>query len=147
MASIVIMSGDRRGDRYPLGRRTTVVGRAESLPIQVLDDRISRKHMQIHFEATTCCYRITDMASRNGVFLNGIRIERETVLADGDRIRIGDTLLLFSERQDIQDTVALHRFKKAGERDRRTHSNLVVHEHMYRPIAIGRDRRGALVAL
>jgi len=29
MASIIVMSGKNKGDYYPLGRRTTVIGRAE----------------------------------------------------------------------------------------------------------------------
>ena len=148
MASIVIASGDRRGDCYPLGRRTNVVGRAESLPIQVLDDRVSRKHMQIHFETATNRYWITDMASRNGVFVNGTRIRGETLLADRDRIRIGNTLLLFTESRNAENTVALHRFKKAGERDRRTHTNLYAHKPIHpMPKAIARGHGGVLVAV
>ena len=148
MASIVIASGDRRGDCYPLGRRTNVIGRAESVPIQVLDDRISRKHAQIRFESTTNRYWIVDMASRNGVFVNGVRIEGQAALTDRDSVRIGDTLLLFTENQNINSTVALHRFKKAGERDRRTHVDLNSRRCVGRiPVAIGRERGGALVAL
>ena len=50
MASIVILTGPQKGDYYPLGQRTNVVGRDEALPIQILDELVSRKHMQICFD-------------------------------------------------------------------------------------------------
>ena len=39
MASIIVMTGTQKGDYYPLGRRTNVIGRDEALPVQILDDR------------------------------------------------------------------------------------------------------------
>jgi hypothetical protein len=50
MASIIIATGPQKGDYYPLGHRTNVIGRDEALPIQVLDEHVSRKHMQISFD-------------------------------------------------------------------------------------------------
>ncbi len=50
MASIIIASGKQAGTYYPLGHRTTVIGRAESLLVQVLDDQVSRKHVQIRYD-------------------------------------------------------------------------------------------------
>jgi pSer/pThr/pTyr-binding forkhead associated (FHA) protein len=120
MASIEIASGERRGDRYPLGHRTNVVGRAESLPIQILDDRVSRKHAQIRFDPATGRYSMLDMCSRNGVFLNGARVTAEAILNHCDRIRIGRTELVFSERDPDGNTALLHRFNKPGERQRPT---------------------------
>jgi hypothetical protein len=88
MASIIVTSGAQKGDYYPLGQRTNVVGRAESLPIQVLDDLVSRKHMQIHFDKERNRYSVVDMKSKHGVFVNGARITEETGLVDGDQILI-----------------------------------------------------------
>jgi pSer/pThr/pTyr-binding forkhead associated (FHA) protein len=120
MASIVIATGDRRGSRYFLGRRTSVIGRAESLPIQILDDLVSRKHVQIRFNPATRRYLMLDMSSKNGVFLNGLRVTAETLLTHCDRIRIGRTELLFSERDLHGNTAVWHHFNKAGERQRPT---------------------------
>ncbi len=118
MASIVIASGERRGDYYPLGRRTNVIGRRESLPIQILDDRVSRKHLQIRFDRAAARYFAVDMGSKNGVFVNGVKIATETPLRHGDRIHLGDTELLFTDRDYDADAPALHRLKRPGE-DRR----------------------------
>ncbi|MBP7050943.1 MAG: FHA domain-containing protein [Phycisphaerae bacterium] len=126
MACIVVTSGPCRGDRYPLGHRTNVIGRAESLPIQVLDDRVSRKHLQIRFDSATGRYLALDMNSRNGVFINGVRLAAATSLRDRDRIRLGGTVLLFAQSDSDEDTMVWHRFKKAGEHQRPTHFDLSV---------------------
>jgi pSer/pThr/pTyr-binding forkhead associated (FHA) protein len=60
------------------------------------------------------------MRSKHGVFINSRRISSETVLADGDQILIGQTTLLFADK-DFQDREsALSHFKKVGERMRPT---------------------------
>lgn len=116
MASLFVVSGGDNVDYYPLGKRTTVVGRDEAVPIQVVDKQVSRKHMQIRLDKESECYYVIDMTSRNGVFINGRKIAVETVLADGDRIRIGDTDMLFTLKDFDDRENALHNFKKVGER-------------------------------
>jgi pSer/pThr/pTyr-binding forkhead associated (FHA) protein len=116
MASLFVVSGGEQVNYYPLGKRTTVVGRDEAVPIQVVDKQVSRKHLQIRLDKKSECFYVTDMTSRNGVFINGRKINEETVLADGDRIRIGDTEMLFTLKDFPDRENALHNFKKAGER-------------------------------
>ncbi|UCG57489.1 MAG: FHA domain-containing protein [Phycisphaerales bacterium] len=120
MATILVVSGDSKGDFYPLGRRTNVIGRAEALPIQLLDDFVSRKHLQIRFDKETNRYYAADMKSKHGVFINAGRINDETPLVDRDIIRIGRTTLIFTERNFDDRRSALSRFKKPGERMRPT---------------------------
>ena len=116
MASLIVMSGKSKGDYYPLGRRTTVIGRDEALLVQILDEGISRKHMQIRFDNNTGHYFALDMKSKNGVFINDRKIESEILLADGDRIRIGDTIILFTQKDFPNREDALSHFKKVGQR-------------------------------
>ncbi|MHC4220566.1 MAG: FHA domain-containing protein, partial [Planctomycetota bacterium] len=47
MASILIVSGSSEGDYYLLGRQTVVVGRDDGCHIQIVDNAVSRKHLQI----------------------------------------------------------------------------------------------------
>jgi pSer/pThr/pTyr-binding forkhead associated (FHA) protein len=116
MPSIIVTSGPQRGDYYPLGQRTNVIGRDEALPIQILDEMVSRKHLQIRFDKDNNRYYAFDMKSRHGVFVNGKKINTETILADGDSVTIGRTRFLFTLK-DFQDREsALSHFKKAGER-------------------------------
>jgi pSer/pThr/pTyr-binding forkhead associated (FHA) protein len=124
MASIFVVTGTQKGDYYPLGRRTNVVGRDEALLIQVLDDRVSRKHMRIGFNADSDRHYVADMNSRHGVFVNGNKITDETVLNDGDYITIGGTSLLFTEKDFDDHESALSHFKKVGERERPTQMSL-----------------------
>jgi len=121
MASIFVMTGKQKGDYYPLGRRTNVVGRDEALLIQILDDRVSRKHMRIGFNADSGRHYVADMNSRHGVFINGSKITDETLLNDGDYITLGGTGLLFTEKDFDDHESALSHFKKVGERERPTH--------------------------
>lgn len=120
MASIIVISGAQKGDYYLLGHRTNVVGRAESLPIQILDEHISRRHMQVRFDTEKQRYYAFDMKSKHGVFINGQRIRQETLLVDGDQILIGETVLLFTDEDFSDRESALSHFKKVGERIRPT---------------------------
>ena len=123
MASVFIISGDQKGGYYPLGLRTNVIGRDEALPIQVLDDLVSRKHLQIRYDRQRGRYYAIDMKSRNGVSVNDKKITEETVLADGDEILIGHTTLLFTEKDFDDWESALSHSKKVGERMRSTHTD------------------------
>lgn len=120
MASLIVTSGKQEGSYYPLGRRTNVVGRDEALPIQILDNMVSRKHLQIRFDPATGKYHAFDMKSRNGVYVNDERVEGERALADGDVILIGLTSLLFTEKDFKDKESALLHYKKVGERMRVT---------------------------
>ena len=103
MASLIVASGESTGTYYPLGHRTNVLGRSESLLIQILDDQVSRKHLQIRYDPESTKYSAVDMHSRNGVFVNGQKIVEERFLVEGDRVLIGNTELLFTE-EDFKDS-------------------------------------------
>src|SRR5512135_208097 len=102
MASVIVTTGDQKGEFLPLGRRISVIGRAENLPLQVRDDLVSRKHLRIRFEEETGDYFAEDMGSHNGVYINNRRIEERTRLAEGDMILIGATFLMFTQK-DFDD--------------------------------------------
>jgi len=120
MASIIVTSGQQEGEFLPLGRRTNVIGRAENLPLQLLDDMVSRKHLRVCFDETRGQYEAEDINSRHGVFINHGRISEPTPLTDGDEILLGQTTLLFTT-DDFEDREsALSHYKKVGERSRQT---------------------------
>jgi len=120
MASIIVTSGDQKGEFLPLGRRINVIGRAEALPMQILDDLVSRKHLRIRYDEKTNEHLAEDMESKHGVFINNRKISELTPLKEGDLIRIGQTVLMFTN-EDIDDREsALAHYKKAGERQRPT---------------------------
>ena len=120
MASIIIMSGTQN-EFYSLDQQHVyVIGRSENLPIQILDEYVSREHLQIHFDRRKNCFCALDLGSRHGVFINGRKIVMETFLADDDRIRIGDTTILFTSEDFSDNDSAFSHFKKFGEFEKPT---------------------------
>ena len=120
MASLIVIQGPHLGDYYPLGRRTVVIGRDEACPIQVLDYAVSRKHVQLRQDRRTGRYIATDMKSVNGVFIDHRRISGESVLHDGDEIRIGSTTFIFLKADFPDRHGAYAHFHRRGERQRLT---------------------------
>ena len=120
MGSLIVTSGEQASEFLPLGERISVIGRVESLPLQILDDMVSRKHLRIRFHKDARKYYAEDMGSKHGTFINMRRITGETMLAENDEIRIGETKLLFTEKDfDTKESALVH-WKKVGEKSRTT---------------------------
>jgi len=113
------MSGSKN-DYYTLAQATIVIGRSETLPVQVLDEYVSRKHLQIRLDADSGRYVALDLNSKHGAFLNDRKMTQETTLTDGDQIRIGDTNILFTDQDFTTREDAIAHFRKHGERTRPT---------------------------
>lgn len=70
------------------------LGRGETCEIRLDDANASREHAAIRFVRGR--YYILDLRSRNGTFVNGARV-KQAGLKDGDRVRIGDTVLVYRD--------------------------------------------------
>jgi pSer/pThr/pTyr-binding forkhead associated (FHA) protein len=115
MACLIVTTGPRKGDFYRLGQRTNAVGRDETLPIQINDKHVSRKHMELRFDKDHWRYSVLDMDSKHGVMVNGAKIDKETVLNDNDCITIGGITLLFTVKDFFDRKAALDHTKKIGQ--------------------------------
>ena len=80
MASILVVSGPNEGDYYPLGSRAVVIGRDEGCSIQIVDDSVSRRHVQVRLDGADKTYNVQDMKSTNGSFLNDRKITDDVSL-------------------------------------------------------------------
>lgn len=80
------------GRRLPLGEETMTLGRMSDCDIVVADPRVSRQHAEIRPSGHG--FVVTDLGSMNGTVVNGAPI-REHPLADGDEVRLGNTVLRF----------------------------------------------------
>jgi serine phosphatase RsbU (regulator of sigma subunit)/pSer/pThr/pTyr-binding forkhead associated (FHA) protein len=77
------------------------IGRASDCSIPIKDRYLSRKHAEIVVERGA--WVLKDCGSANGTYLNGSRVERDHPLRTGDRIRLGDTELLFETAEHNTD--------------------------------------------
>jgi pSer/pThr/pTyr-binding forkhead associated (FHA) protein len=116
MATLFIASGPKEGQWYPIQHKTLVVGRDEGLIAQVVAPGVSRKHFQINYDADKDCYRLLDMDSKNGVYLNNKRVTQPMELKKDDLIRIGGVLLLFSTEDFKDDQNAMQFYRERGQR-------------------------------
>lgn len=78
---------------YAISARGLTMGRSETRDVVVPDPAASRHHCSVVPRENSWVLR--DMGSANGVYVNGVRV-RESLLADGDRIRIGNTEFRFT---------------------------------------------------
>ncbi len=80
--------------------REVVIGRAAGchIPLRtVVDTVVSKRHAAVEFDETLTPF-LSDLASRNGTFLNGKQIQGRTPLRVGDRIMLGWQGPLFEVR-------------------------------------------------
>jgi len=79
---------------FVLDKDVVVVGRLPESDVRLDSNEVSRKHLLLKKIANE--YACTDMESRNGVFLNGVKIHSAT-LREGDNIQLGDVILIYHE--------------------------------------------------
>ncbi len=88
---LIAMSGANVGKIYPLSKTQPliVLGRGDDVDVQILDGEISRRHAAIRFDATKDSFIVCDLGSRNGTHVNGKMSEGDTIIAVGDKLRLG----------------------------------------------------------
>src|SRR5438094_10393191 len=94
---LIALAGPSKGKSFGLTGDDFSIGRDPSNSLPLNDALISRKHAQVR--NTGCDVTIIDLNSRNGTFVNAVPI-KERKLEPGDRIQIGDSLLLFAEEEE-----------------------------------------------
>jgi two-component system cell cycle response regulator len=122
------------GTRADLGSHVTVenetiIGR-ETSGLQLRDRKCSRRHALVSRRENN--YVVRDLGSTNGTFLNGVPLENEQPLRDGDKIVLGQTVIKFNlvdeteadylkqveqlvTTDDLTGLLAKHRFDAALE--------------------------------
>ncbi|HXX31418.1 MAG TPA: PAS domain S-box protein [Myxococcaceae bacterium] len=90
------------GRIFQLDTAETALGRAPDAEVRLLDDGVSRRHARI-VRAGDGSFELHDLASTNGTFHNGVRLEGSVRLAEGDKIQLGGHCTLrFSWKQSAQ---------------------------------------------
>jgi hypothetical protein len=81
------------GRTHEISGRRAVIGRSKECDVHLSDPNASRRHAEVRRDGTA--FWIVDLGSTNGLEVNGKRTQRAK-LADGDRITIGTTELVFA---------------------------------------------------
>jgi pSer/pThr/pTyr-binding forkhead associated (FHA) protein len=89
---LVVKRGPDTGSRYPLEVSVTRVGRHPESDIFLDDITVSRRHAE--FLRDEHGYRLRDVGSLNGTYLNRERVD-EVELQSGDEVQIGKFKLVF----------------------------------------------------
>lgn len=80
--------------RRPLPKQQAItIGRASDCTIPIKDRYLSRKHAEII--PLDGSWLLKDCGSANGTYLNGSRVQSDLTLKSGDKIKLGDTEILF----------------------------------------------------
>jgi hypothetical protein len=90
--SRLVLLQDGQETSFPLTRDTYTVGRHRNNDIVIADPKVSSFHARI--DRTPDGFRLVDLKSRNGSFVNGKRVD-STVLRTADELRLGTAKLLY----------------------------------------------------
>lgn len=89
---LLVKRGPDAGSRYTLEEPVTRVGRHPESDIFLDDITVSRRHAEFLHESGA--YRVRDVGSLNGTYLNRERVD-EVELQSGDEVQIGKFKLVF----------------------------------------------------
>jgi signal transduction histidine kinase len=107
VARLLIIKGTDEGKQFELTEPRLGIGRDTQNQIRLHDTEVSRKHAEC--VAVDDGYVLRDLGSANGTFVNNKKIS-ETPLQAGDRVQIGQTVLVYSagrgEAQQTQSDLA-----------------------------------------
>jgi two-component system cell cycle response regulator len=108
---LIIIAGTQVGQLHKIVKPRTVVGRSPSADIRIVDDGISREHVEILLEGNGISIR--DLGSTNGTYRNGARVAADEI-TDGDKISLGSTTILKFSYQDGIDEAYEQRFYRSA---------------------------------
>jgi len=93
MAALEIVTGSKAGRRLQLDDDAVTIGREMFCGLVLDEHTVSRQHARV--ERENGGYRVVDLGSLNGTFVNNRRIDRPTPLKHGDKIQIYDVKIRY----------------------------------------------------
>jgi len=79
-----------------------ILGREPGLPGTIDDASVSRRHAHLTWDGTAVV--LTDLGSKNGTFVKGVRVSEPVALEDGDEIRLGLVSFVYRAPRAAGDT-------------------------------------------
>ena len=105
-AAVVVFGGHE----FPLQDGVNILGRDPSADVQIDDPAVSRKHAAITIREDEVT--LEDLESKNGTFLDGVKLTGSAPLADRQTIVLGDASMIFRSLS-LKATVTL-KSRKSG---------------------------------
>jgi hypothetical protein len=93
---VAMLVVDQTGRRFDLRAGSNVIGRGSDSDLQLLDQGISRRHVDIQYDGNNAT--AYDLGSTNGTTINGHEINSQ-LLRHGDVIRVGHTRIVFHQER------------------------------------------------
>lgn len=97
MATLKALQGETPGKIFAIEGARVIIGRHPQCEVVLEHATVSRSHAQILVAGNE--YFVEDLNSRNGTYVNGIKIGGRQTLVDGDEIQLSDVLLCFQRPQ------------------------------------------------
>ena len=95
-AFLEIIGPEETRKQIELEKAEVTIGRIPDCEIQLLVENVSRRHARIQYRNEE--YQIEDLGSKNGIYVNGIKVEK-CILRKHDMIVIGGVKILFVEEE------------------------------------------------
>ena len=99
-ACVVVIHGEGLGRRADIHEAAVLVGRSHEADLSIQHRSVSRRHCQIWHEDGQ--YRLRDLGATNATRLNDAPLQGESVLADGDQITVGESILKFIAQDSVE---------------------------------------------
>ena len=106
MPSLFVVRGRDQGRHFQLSQNVLRVGREAGSDIQLLDSEASRTHAEVRLQ-TDGSWELLDLNSSNGTRVNGELVAKRE-LRSGDRVEIGETLMIFTGAGQPREMDAAH---------------------------------------
>jgi pSer/pThr/pTyr-binding forkhead associated (FHA) protein/prefoldin subunit 5 len=104
LAYVILFTGDNPGRIYGVRSNDTLIGRADTAEVSIVDGSVSLHHARIMCRSQG--FEIVDLDSTNGTFVSGKRISRSP-LRNGDRISVGSIDFMFLLDRPTTATILL----------------------------------------
>lgn len=99
MPSLYVIQGPDKGQTFDLPTGDATIGRG-SVHVRLGDGAASRHHARLF--AHNGHLHLEDLGSSNGTYVNGVRIGKPIRVKQGDHIRVGKSILVYSEDEPIE---------------------------------------------
>jgi hypothetical protein len=86
---------DQWGRAHAVRARTTLGRERGEATIAVLEASVSRVHAELRFDRAAACWRVRDLGSTNGTFVEGRPLDGETELGDHALLGVGNVGFVF----------------------------------------------------